>query len=136
MSNDDLEQARKTLYEAGLRKRREILGDEWVDAALGARTDFNADFQEMITRSAWQEIWLRDGLDQRTRRLLTLAITASTGRWAEFRLHAESALRQNAVSELELKETLMQLGVYAGIPTANTAFAEVQAVLDQLAAET
>lgn len=135
MSNDDLEHARKTLYEAGLQKRREVLGDAWVDAALAARTDFNADFQEMITRSAWQEIWLRDGLDQRTRRLLTLVITAATGRWAEFRLHAESALRQNAVSETELKETLMQLGVYAGIPTANTAFAEVQTVLDEIAAD-
>ena len=95
-------------------------------------TDFNGAFQEMITRSAWHEIWSRDGLDERTRRLLTLAVTASLGRWAEFRLHVLSGLEHGAISEVELRETLMQLAVYAGVPAANTAFAEAQEVLDEL----
>ncbi len=132
MTDDRDDEARRTLYEAGLEKRREVLGDEWVDASLDARTDFNAEFQEMITRAVWMEIWSRDGLDQRTRRLLTLAITASLSRWAEFRLHVKSGLEQGGFTEKELKETLMQLAVYAGVPAANTAFAEAQAVLDEL----
>ena len=126
----DEEDAKQALYRAGLEKRREVLGDAWVDASLAKRTDFTADFQEMITRSAWFEIWTRDGLDQRTRRLLTLVITASLGRWAEFRLHVRSGLEQSAFTEEELKEALMQLAVYAGVPAANTAFAEAQAVIE------
>ena len=72
----------------------------------------------MITRTAWSEVWTRDGLDEKTRRLLTLAITASLGRWSEFRLHVKSGLEQSGFTEDELKETLMQLAVYAGIPAA------------------
>ncbi len=132
MSDDKLEAARKVLYEAGLAKRREVLGDAWVDAALTRRTDFNAEFQEMITRTAWQEIWLREGLEEGTRRLLTVAITASMGRWSEFRLHVRSGLENAAFSEDELKETLMQLAVYAGVPAANTAFSEAQSLLDEI----
>lgn len=129
---DESDEARRTLYEAGLEKRREVLGNNWVDASLAARTEFNSDFQEMITRSAWFEIWSREGLDQRTRRLLTLAVTAALGRWAEFRLHVKSGLEQDGFTEAELKETLMQLAIYAGVPAANTAFAEAQGVLDEL----
>ena len=125
--------ARRTLYDDGLERRRAVLGADWVDASLAARTEFNAEFQEMITRTAWHEIWSREGLDQRTRRLLTLAITAALGRWAEFRLHVESGLTQDGFTEDELKETLMQLAVYAGVPAANTAFAEAQAVLNEVA---
>jgi 3-oxoadipate enol-lactonase / 4-carboxymuconolactone decarboxylase len=128
----DIDDAKRILYQAGLAKRREVLGDAWVDATIESRTDFNADFQDMITRTAWQEIWLRDGLAESTRRLLTLAITASTGRWDEFRLHVRSALAREAVTEIELRETLMQLAVYAGVPAANTAFREAQAILDEL----
>ena len=133
MTDEELAQARATLFNAGLEKRREVLGDAWVDAALNNRTDFNADFQDMIIRTAWQEVWLRDGLPDTTRRLLTLAITASLGRWEEFRLHVRSALAQKSVSEIELRETLMQLAVYAGVPAANTAFKEAQAVLEEFA---
>ncbi len=129
---DNLEEAKKILGDAGLKKRREVLGDAWVDASIANRTDFNADFQDMISRTAWQEIWLREGLDERTRRLLTLAITASLGRWAEFRLHVRSGLEQEGFSREELRETLMQLAVYAGVPAANTAFAEAQSVLAEL----
>jgi 3-oxoadipate enol-lactonase/4-carboxymuconolactone decarboxylase len=132
MKNEDTDQAKQTLYNAGLEKRREVLGDDWVDSSLSARTPFNAEFQEMITRSAWLEIWSREGLDQRTRRLLTIAITASLGRWAEFRLHVKSGIERGGFSEQELKETLMQLAVYAGVPAANTAFAEAQHILTEV----
>jgi len=128
----DIDEAKRLLYEAGLARRRQVLGDAWVDAALASRTEFNAEFQDMITRTAWQEVWLREGLPEATRRLLTLAITASMGRWEEFRLHVRSALAQEAVTVIELKETLLQLAVYAGVPAANTAFREAQAILDEL----
>jgi 3-oxoadipate enol-lactonase/4-carboxymuconolactone decarboxylase len=124
--------ATQTLYDAGLAQRRRVLGDAWVDRALGGATEFNADFQAMITRTAWQEVWSRPGLDERTRRLLTIAMTGALGRWEEFRLHARAALESGAISRGELKETLMQMAVYAGVPAANTAFKEAAEVLDAL----
>lgn len=127
-----LHTAAAVLYEAGLRVRREVLGDAWVDRALAARTPFNSDFQEMITRSAWQEIWSRPGLDRRTRRLLVLATTIALGRWEEFRLHVRAGLAHGGFSEEELREVLMQSAVYAGVPAANTAFAHAAAILSEL----
>jgi 3-oxoadipate enol-lactonase/4-carboxymuconolactone decarboxylase len=126
--------AAETLYQAGLEARRKVLGDAWVDRSLSARTPFNTDFQAMITRIAWNEIWNRPGLDHRTRRLLVLAITASLGRWEEFRLHVKAGLEQGGFTEDELKETLMQTGIYAGVPAANTAFAEAASVMRELKA--
>jgi 3-oxoadipate enol-lactonase/4-carboxymuconolactone decarboxylase len=123
----------RALYEAGLANRRSVLGDAWVDASLARRTPFTADFQAMITRYAWQEVWGRPGLDHRTRRLLVIAITAALGRWEEFRLHVRAGLSQHGFTVEELKETLMQTAIYAGIPAANTAFAEAAAILDEQA---
>lgn len=120
----DRQAAADVLYEAGLRTRRAVLGDAWVDRALAGRTAFNADFQAMITRYAWDEIWSRPGLDHRTRRLLVVAMTASLGRWEEFRLHVRTGLEQGGFTVDELKEVLMQTAIYAGVPAANTAFAE------------
>ena len=120
------------LFEAGLVNRRRVLGDAWVDASLANRTDFNADFQAMITRIAWQEIWGRPGLDDRTRRLLVLAITASLGRWEEFALHVRSGLSQGGFTKDELKEVLMQTAIYAGVPAANTGFAEAAKIIAEL----
>ena len=125
------EEASDMLYQAGLETRRSVLGDAWVDRALANRTPFNAEFQAMITRIAWNEIWTRPGLDHRTRRLLVLAITAALGRWEEFRLHVQSGLEQGGFTEDELKETLMQTAIYAGVPAANTAFAEAGAILSE-----
>jgi 3-oxoadipate enol-lactonase/4-carboxymuconolactone decarboxylase len=125
-------EASDTLYAAGLATRRKVLGDAWVDRALGNRTAFNADFQAMITRYAWNEVWNRPGLDHRTRRLLVLAITASLGRWEEFRLHVRAGLEQGGFTQDELKETLMQTAIYAGVPAANTAFSEAAAVLREI----
>ena len=123
--------AATVLYEQGLLNRRRVLGDSWVDRSLAGRTPFNTDFQAMITRIAWQEVWGRPGLDDRTRRLLVLAITASLGRWEEFRLHVRAGLQQGGFTEAELKETLMQTAIYAGVPAANTAFAEAAAVMTE-----
>jgi 3-oxoadipate enol-lactonase / 4-carboxymuconolactone decarboxylase len=106
---------------AGLEIRRAVLGDAHVDKAIANTTDFNRDFQELITRYAWGTIWTRPGLSRRSRRLLVLATTAALGRWEEFTLH----LRAGLAHELELcdvKEVLLQTAVYAGVPAANTAF--------------
>lgn len=126
-------QAKDTLFEAGLTTRRRVLGDAWVDKSLAKRTPFTADYQAMITRYAWNEIWGRPGLDHRTRRLLVLAICASLARWEEFRLHVRAGLEQGGFTEDELKETLMQLAIYAGVPAANTAFTEASEVMVELA---
>jgi 3-oxoadipate enol-lactonase/4-carboxymuconolactone decarboxylase len=119
-------------YTAGLQTRRQVLGDAWVDRALAARVAFNTDFQAMITRIAWHEVWNRPGLDRRTRRLLVLAITAALGRWEEFALHARTGLERKGFEETELRETLMQLAIYAGVPAANTAFAEAAKILREI----
>jgi 3-oxoadipate enol-lactonase/4-carboxymuconolactone decarboxylase len=106
---------------AGFAQRRAVLGDAHVDRATAAATEFTRDFQEMITRYAWGTVWTRPGLDPRSRRLMVLAITASLGRWEEFRLHVRTGL----AAELELadlKEVLLQVAIYAGVPAANTGF--------------
>ncbi|WOF43051.1 3-oxoadipate enol-lactonase [Sphingopyxis indica] len=127
--------AADTLFEAGLINRRRVLGDAWVAKSLANRTSFNADFQAMITRIAWHEIWGRPGLDDRTRRLLVLAITASLGRWEEFALHVRAGLSHGGFSRDDLKEVLMQTAVYAGVPAANTGFAEAQRIISDLEVE-
>ncbi|QEL25029.1 3-oxoadipate enol-lactonase [Bosea sp. F3-2] len=130
----DVADAAETLFEAGLKNRRRVLGDAWVDRSLANRTSFNAEFQAMITRIAWQEIWSRPGLDDRTRRLLVLAITASLGRWEEFRLHVRAGLTRGGFTADDLKEVLMQTAIYAGVPAGNTAFAEAAAVMKEIEA--
>ena len=128
-SPDAVQDAADTLFDAGLRNRRRVLGDAWVDRSLAGRTPFNADFQAMITRIAWNEIWGRPGLDDRTRRLLVLAITVSLGRWEEFGLHVRAGLTRAGFTQDELKEVLMQTAIYAGVPAANTAFAEAAKII-------
>jgi 4-carboxymuconolactone decarboxylase len=115
--------------------RRAVLGDAHVDAAL-ARTDaFTADFQSLITRYAWGEIWTRDGLDRRTRSCITLAMLATLGRGEELAMHVRGAVR-NGVTPDEIKEVLLQVAVYAGAPAANAAFAVAQRTLAEDAAPT
>jgi 3-oxoadipate enol-lactonase/4-carboxymuconolactone decarboxylase len=99
---------------------------------LAQRTAFDAEFQEMITRIAWREVWGRAGLDERTRRLLVVAVTASLGRWEEFSLHTRAGLVQGGFSRDELKEVLMQVAIYAGVPAANTAFAHARQIIAEL----
>jgi len=124
--------AAETLFEAGLVNRRRVLGDAWVERSLANRTPLTADFQAMITRIAWGEIWGRPGLDDRTRRLIVLAITCALGRWEEFALHVRAGLSQGGFTRDELKEVLMQTAIYAGVPAANTGFAEAQKIIDML----
>ena len=114
----------------GMRTRREVLGDEHVDRAIESTTDFTADFQDLITRYAWGEIWSRPGLERRTRSLITIAVLVALGREHELAMHVRAALR-NGVSVEELREVLLQCAVYCGVPAANGAFAVAQQVLDE-----
>lgn len=106
---------------AGFEKRRAILGSAHVDRAIANTTAFNREFQDLLTRYAWGAVWQRPGLDDRTRRLLTLAVTAALGRWEEFRLHVRAAF-SGGLESCDVEETLLHVAVYAGLPAANTAF--------------
>jgi 3-oxoadipate enol-lactonase/4-carboxymuconolactone decarboxylase len=116
--------------DAGMTVRRAVLGDAWVDRAISRTTDFTRDFQELITAYAWGTIWTRPGLDHRTRRLLVLTATAALGRWEEFRLHVRTGFAHE-LEPTDLKEVLLQLAVYAGVPAANAAFHIASEVLDE-----
>jgi 4-carboxymuconolactone decarboxylase len=115
-------------YEAGMRVRREVLGDEHVDAAIEGTTGFTAAFQDFITRYAWGAVWTRDGLDRRTRSCITLAVLAALGREHEIAMHVRAA-RTNGLTPDEISEVLLHTAVYAGVPAANVAFAIAQRVL-------
>lgn len=108
-------------FDRGLVNRRAVLGDAWVDKSLAGASDFNADFQSLITRYAWHDIWGRPGLDHDTRRLLVLGMTMGLARWEEFELHCKAAIEHGVPIE-KIKETLMQGAIYCGVPAANTAF--------------
>ena len=112
--NDDL-------LERGMAVRREVLGDEHVDRALAGRTELTADFQDLITRYAWGEIWTRTGLDRRVRSCITVATLVALNHTEELKLHLRAALR-NGVTPAELREVLLQCAVYCGVPAANSAF--------------
>ncbi len=118
-------------HAAGLKLRRMILGNPHVDRSVANQSELTAEFQDLIVRYAWGEIWTRPGLDHRTRRLLVLTTTAAMGRWEEFRLHVRAGL-EGGLPLSDIKETLLQLAVYAGVPAANTAFHIVEEVLAQL----
>src|SRR3954463_10385153 len=101
--------------ERGMRTRREVLGDEHVDRAVERTTDFSADFQDLITRYAWGEIWARPGLDRRTRSAVTLTALTARGQLDELALHVRAALR-NGLTPDEIKEVLLQTAIYCGVP--------------------
>lgn len=105
----------------GMANRRAVLGDAYVDRATAAATPFTAEFQDLITRYAWGEIWSRPGLDHATRRLLTIGMLIALGREGELRLHLRSALERGVPVEV-LKEVILQSAVYCGVPAANAAF--------------
>ncbi|ONI84512.1 4-carboxymuconolactone decarboxylase [Actinosynnema sp. ALI-1.44] len=115
-------------YEQGMRVRREVLGDEHVDRAIARTDDVTRDFQDYITRNAWGDIWSRPGLDRRSRSLITLALLAALQHEGELAMHVRAALR-NGVTKEEISEVLLQVGLYAGVPTANRALAVAQEVL-------
>jgi len=107
--------------EAGSTMRRAVLGDAHVNRSIARSNEFTREFQDLITRYAWGTIWTRPGLDPRVRRLLVLAVTASLGRWEEFRLHVRTGLAAE-LEPADLKEVLLQVAVYAGVPAANSGF--------------
>ena len=116
-------------YDEGMRVRREVLGDEHVDAAIERTTEFTSDFQDLITRYAWGDIWARPGLDRRTRSCVTLTALVALGREHELAMHVRAALR-NGLTPDEIGEVLLQCAVYCGLPAANGAFAIAQGVIE------
>jgi 4-carboxymuconolactone decarboxylase len=117
-------------HERGMEVRREVLGDEHVDAAVGRTSEFTADFQDLITRYAWGEIWDRPGLDRRTRSAITLTALVALNRMDELAMHVRAAKR-NGLSDEEIKEVLLQSAIYCGVPAANAAFKVAQSVLEE-----
>ncbi len=116
-------------HDEGMRVRREVLGDEHVDASVARTNEFTREFQDLITRYAWGEIWTRPGLDRRTRSCMTLTALIALGRHDELALHVRAALR-NGLTPDEIKEVLLHSAIYCGVPAANSAFAIAQQVLD------
>ena len=119
----------KERYERGLSKRRKVLGDAWVDRAISDQTPFNAEFQELITRYAWGELWQRPHFDDRTRRILVIGTLIALDKWAELRLHVRAALVEGGFSADDIKEIIMQQTIYCGVPAANHAFKEAAEVI-------
>ena len=115
-------------HDEGMRVRREVLGDEHVDGALERTTAFTADFQDLITRYAWGEIWARPGLDRKTRSCITLTALVALNHHEELAMHVRAALR-NGLTPDEIKEVLLQAAIYCGVPAANRAFAIAADVL-------
>jgi 4-carboxymuconolactone decarboxylase len=115
-------------HEQGMDVRRAVLGDEHVDRAIERADDFTDEFQNLITRYAWGEIWTRPGLDRRTRSCITLTALVAGGHEKELAIHVRGALR-NGLTPAEIKEVLLQTAIYCGVPAANSAFAIAQEVL-------
>ena len=121
-------------HDRGMEVRREVLGDEHVDGAIERTTEFTADFQDLITRYAWGEIWTRPGLDRRMRSAITLTALIALGHFEEFAMHVRAA-RRNGLTDDEIKEVLLQAAIYCGVPAANRAFAVASRVLEEDEAE-
>jgi len=118
-------------YEKGLQVRRAVLGDAHVDRSLAKRSAFNEEFQALITRYAWGEMWTREGLPRHTRSLLTIGLMVALNRNDEFRLHVRAAFN-NGVTRDEIREVLLHCAVYAGVPAANSAFHIAEEVFAQM----
>jgi 4-carboxymuconolactone decarboxylase len=115
-------------HDEGMKTRREVLGDAHVDRAVEGTTELTAEFQDLLTRYAWGEIWTRPGLDRRMRSAITLTALVALGHHHELELHLRAALR-NGLTRDEIKEVLLQCAIYCGVPAANSAFAIAQRVL-------
>ena len=124
----------QTRYDEGMRVRRSVLGDAWVDRATAGVTPFNEEFQAFITRTAWGDVWTRPGLERRMRSVAVLSTTIAISAWDEFRLHVRAAIN-NGLTREEIKEVILQSAIYSGVPKANHAFKEAAGVLDAIAAE-
>ena len=112
----------KDRHAAGMKVRRKVLGDAHVDRSIARANDLTREFQDLITRYAWGEIWTRPGLDIRTRRILVIGTLLALSRWDEFRMHVRAALTEGGMTAEDIKEIVLQQAVYCGVPAANTAF--------------
>ena len=119
------------LYEEGMRMRRSVLGDEHVERAEANKTSFDADFQQFLVETAWGAVWPRPGLDVRSRHLITIAMLAALGKEHELGMHIR-ATQNTGVTQDEVKETLLQVALYAGIPAANSAYAIAKSVYEDM----
>ena len=122
----------KTRYDAGMKVRRAVLGDAWVDKSAASANSFNAEFLDLITRHAWADIWTRPHFDHRTRRILVIGTLLALGQWDEFRLHVRAALTEGGFSPDDVKEILLQQAIYCGVPAANHAVKEASAIMMEL----
>jgi len=111
----------KDLIELGMKTRREVLGDSYVDSAVAASDDFDRDFQELLTASAWGMVWSRDTLSKRDRSLITITLLASLGHYEELALHVK-ATENTGLTPADIREALLHLAIYGGIPAARNAF--------------
>lgn len=125
----------KDRFDQGMAMRKSVLGAEHVARAEANKTDFDADFQRIITEGAWGTIWTRPGLDKKTRHMLTIAMLAALGKYDEMAMHIR-ATRNTGVTAEEVREVLLQVSVYAGVPAANSAFAIAKRVYRELENET
>jgi len=114
---------------AGTRVRRQILGDAHVERAHAATNALTAEFQDLITRYAWGEIWTRPGLDLRTRRVLVIGTLLALGRWEEFEMHVRAALEEGGVPVEHIKEIVLQQAIYCGVPAAHAALTRVEGIV-------
>jgi|TARA_B110000467_G_C18222851_1_gene424041 4-carboxymuconolactone decarboxylase len=121
----------KDIFNQGMAVRREVLGEQHVDRAESNKDEFTEEFQELITKYAWGEIWTRPGLERKTRSCITLAMMIALHREDEFKLHIKAALN-NGLSKDEIKEVILQSAIYAGVPAANSAFHWAQDVFNNL----
>jgi len=118
-------------YDAGMNVRRAVLGDAHVDRSIANRNAFNEEFQDLITRYAWGEIWTRPGLARHTRSLITLALMIALNRGDEFKMHIRASAN-NGVTRDEIKEMIMQCAIYCGVPAANVAFHHAQDMFNEM----
>lgn len=121
----------KDIHAAGMKVRRKILGDAHVDRAVANTTPLNREFQDLLTRYGWGEIWTRPGFDHRMRRILVLGTMMAIGRWEEFSMHLRAALI-DGMSLDDIKEILLQQAIYCGLPVTNTAYHHLDAVIAEL----
>ena len=118
--------------DGGMGQRRKVLGNAWVDKSIQNRNAFNTDFQDLITRYAWGEIWTRPHFDERTRRILVIGTTMALGAWDEFKLHVRAALAEGGFSADDIKEIILQQTAYCGAPVGNHAFKDAAEIVKEL----
>jgi len=119
-------------YDKGMARRRKVLGNAWVDRAEANKTAFSAEFQDLITRYAWGEIWTRPHFDERTRRILVIGTLLALGHWDEFRMHVRLGMTEGGLSADDIKEIILQQAIYCGVPAANHAFKEAGEIIKEV----